>query len=175
MADVELRPIPAEETRQLRKRVLRPAQPVDELDYPGDEAPDTRHLGAYLDGELVGTASVYREPMPGTDAPQPGTDAPQPGTDAPQPGTDAPQPGADAPAAWRLRGMATLESVRRTGVGQSLLEACIAHAIANGGTHLWCNARSPARPFYQALGFQTEGEEFELPEIGPHYRMWRSI
>ena len=154
MADVELRPIPAEETRQLRKRVLRPAQPVDELDYPGDEAPDTRHLGAYLDGELVGTASVYREPMPGT---------------------DAPQPGADAPAAWRLRGMATLESVRRTGVGQSLLEACIAHAIANGGTHLWCNARSPARPFYQALGFQTEGEEFELPEIGPHYRMWRSI
>ncbi len=147
MADVEIRPIQAEETRPLRKRVLRPGQCLDELDYPGDDAPDTRHLGAYLQGELVGIASVYREPIPGAEMAQ----------------------------AWRLRGMATLESVRRTGVGQSLLEACATHAVAHGGRHLWCHARTPALEFYRALGFQTDGEEFELPEIGPHYRMWRSI
>ena len=147
MATVEIRTILAEETRPLRQRVLRPGQCLEQLDYPGDAAPDTGHLGAYLDGELVGIASVYSEPMPGADAPQ----------------------------AWQLRGMATLESLRRTGVGQSLLEACIAHAVARGGTHLWCNARTSALAFYHALGFQTEGAEFELPEIGPHYRMWRSI
>ena len=144
MRALELRTIRAEETRPLRQRVLRPGQCLEELDYPGDAAPDTRHLGAYLDGELVGIASVYREPMPGADSQQ----------------------------AWRLRGMATLDPVRRTGVGQSLLEACIAHAAAHGATRLWCNARTPALEFYLALGFQTDGEEFELPEIGPHYRMW---
>lgn len=147
VADVEIKTIPAGETRPLRQRVLRPGQRLEELDYPGDAAPDTRHLGAYLNGELVGIASVYREPMPGADGSQ----------------------------AWRLRGMATLASTRRTGVGQSLLAACIAHAVAHGGTRLWCNARTSAFAFYHALGFQTEGEEFELPEIGPHYRMWRSI
>ena len=141
------RAISAAETRGLRQKVLRPRQAPEELEYPGDDAPDSRHVGAYLDGELVGVASVCREP----------------------------QPGEGEPAAWRLRGMATLPSVRRTGVGRTLLEACSAHAVERGGARLWCNARSAAVEFYRAFGFRTEGEEFELPEIGPHTLMWCPI
>ncbi|MEE9280834.1 MAG: GNAT family N-acetyltransferase [Myxococcota bacterium] len=131
----------------MRQKVLRPRQAPEELEYPGDDAPDSRHVGAYLAGELVGVASVCREP----------------------------QPGGSEPRAWRLRGMATLPSVRRTGVGQTLLEACSAHAAERGGARLWCNARSAAVEFYRALGFRIEGEEFELPEIGAHFLMWRPI
>ena len=36
---------------------------------------------------------------------------------------------------------------------------------------VWCNARTPARGFYERYGFVAEGEEFELPDIGPHFRM----
>jgi hypothetical protein len=36
---------------------------------------------------------------------------------------------------------------------------------------VWCNARTPARGFYERAGFAVEGEEFELPEIGPHVLM----
>ncbi len=40
---------------------------------------------------------------------------------------------------------------------------------------MWFNARTPAVPFYRAHGFQVRGEEFILPDIGPHYFMWREI
>jgi predicted GNAT family N-acyltransferase len=36
---------------------------------------------------------------------------------------------------------------------------------------VWCNARTPARAFYERAGFRTVSDEFELPEIGPHYVM----
>jgi hypothetical protein len=38
---------------------------------------------------------------------------------------------------------------------------------------VWCNARTPAAGFYGRAGFATEGEEFELPSIGPHFLMSR--
>jgi hypothetical protein len=36
---------------------------------------------------------------------------------------------------------------------------------------VWCNARSPVVGFYAREGFATEGEEFVLPSIGPHFLM----
>jgi len=77
----------------------------------------------------------------------------------------------DGEAAWRLRGMATVPEMRRKGCGAALVRACFDHARAHGGTLVWCNARTPARAFYEALGFETRGAEFELPNIGPHYLM----
>jgi predicted GNAT family N-acyltransferase len=40
---------------------------------------------------------------------------------------------------------------------------------------VWCNARTPAVGLYAREGFAIEGEEFELPEIGPHVVMTRSL
>ncbi len=142
-----IRRISAAETRPLRQAILRPHQPVEELAYPGDDAPETAHFGAFLDGKLIGIASVYHEPPHGE----------------------------TNQSAWRLRGMAVVPQLFRKGIGSLLLRACLNHAKQRGGTMMWFNARTPAVPFYQAHGFQIRGEEFTLPDIGPHYFMWREI
>jgi hypothetical protein len=36
----------------------------------------------------------------------------------------------------------------------------------------WCNARAGSFGFYERFGFRRDGEPFELPDIGPHYRMF---
>lgn len=147
MTDIAIRAISAAGTRPLRSAILRPGQPPDMLVYPGDDAPDTLHLGAFEGDELVGIASIYHEP----------------------------QPGDERPGAWRLRGMATIDRVRGKGHGRALLTACIDAIRARGGELLWCNARTPAMGFYKSLGFSVRGEPFELPGIGEHFLMWRAI
>ena len=143
----EVRPIPAADTRPLRQAVLRPHQAAHETVLPGDDAPDTLHVGAFCDGQLVGVASVLRDTAPGE----------------------------TGMTFWWLRAMAVVPGMQRQGCGAALLEACIVYAREHGGKHLWCNARKSALEFYRKFGFETCSEEFELPQIGPHYRMRRSI
>ncbi|MBA2339708.1 MAG: GNAT family N-acetyltransferase [Pyrinomonadaceae bacterium] len=147
MPIINIHSISPEETRPLRRAVLRPDQSPEESIYPGDDAPDTLHLGAYLNGETVGVASLYHEPPPGE----------------------------DDETAWRLRGMAILPQLQRQGYGKALLERCLAHVSAQGGITLWCNARTTAAEFYRASGFEVIGEEYELPGIGMHYMMRRRL
>jgi GNAT superfamily N-acetyltransferase len=113
---------------------------------PGDDEPSF-HLGVYDDQLLVGTGNVRREAAPW----------------------------APGEAAWRLRGMATLPSYRSQGVGRLVLDGLLAHCRAEGGGVLWCNARTPAQRFYERAGFQTVGEPWDDPEIGPHVRMWVAL
>ncbi|WP_240360710.1 GNAT family N-acetyltransferase [Pyxidicoccus caerfyrddinensis] len=136
------------ETRPLRHAVLRPHQSPNLVVYPGDEDVDTVHLGAYAAGRLVGVASLYREPPP----------------DALRTTT-----------AWRLRGMAVDPTLRGSGHGAALLQACMVHARGQGGTLAWCNARATAAGFYRSLGFSPKGDPFELPGIGLHHFMWRAL
>ncbi|MEJ7578729.1 MAG: GNAT family N-acetyltransferase [Pyrinomonadaceae bacterium] len=147
MLHVNISSITAEETRPLRRAVLRPNQPAEESIYPGDDAPDTLHLGARLKHETVGVASVYHEPPPNE----------------------------DDETAWRLRGMAIRTESQRQGYGKELLEQCLAYVLAQGGSTLWCNARATAANFYRAFGFEVIGEEYELPGIGMHYMMQRRL
>jgi GNAT superfamily N-acetyltransferase len=72
---------------------------------------------------------------------------------------------------WRVRGMATEPGRRSRGAGSVVLDALIAHAAANGATRVWCNARTPARAFYERAGFRVASEVFEIGDIGPHYMM----
>ena len=145
--NIEIRPIRAEETRGLRHAVLRPTQAPEELVFSGDRAPETLHVGAFLDGRLVGIASVTPEACPG----------------------DATR------SAWRLQGMAVLPDVQGQGCGRLLLERGIRHVAEHGGTMLWCEGRSNVAGFYRALGFELHGEEFIKPITGPHYIMKKTI
>jgi GNAT superfamily N-acetyltransferase len=77
------------------------------------------------------------------------------------------------PSAWRVRGMATAPAARAKGAGTAVLDALLRHALARGASRVWCNARVDARPLYERAGFQAVSEEFELPEIGPHFVMER--
>jgi len=82
-----------------------------------------------------------------------------------------PHPRDAAEGDWRVRGMATAESVRGTGAGAALLAACVEHARAHGGRRAWCNARTPAAGFYARAGWTVESEVFEIEGIGPHVIM----
>ncbi|MCW2926472.1 MAG: acetyltransferase, family [Thermoleophilia bacterium] len=145
-------------THPLRMQILRPGRPESECEFPGDDDPETFHAGAFLAGELVAVASMYREARP---------------VDAP--GGVAPGGDHEAGTAWRLRGMATSPQVRRRGAGARALEACEDHARARGGTLAWCNARTPAIAFYEAQGWTRFGEEFEIPTAGPHFVMEKRL
>lgn len=144
---VELRPAGLDEIRRIRHLVLRPHQRPEDLVYAGDDAADALHLGAFEDGRLVGIASVSREPPPG----------------------------ADDPGAWRVRGMATLPEARGRGIGGRLLEACIEHARLRGASLVWCNGRIRATPFYERHGFHVVRGPFDVPGIGPHDELHRSL
>ena len=144
----DIRPIAAADARPLRHEILRPHQPIEACIYPCDDAPDSFHVGAFLNDQLVGVATIFREPFP-----------------------DEPNPNA-----WRLRGMTTLPQVRRMGYGASLVRACIAHVAAHNGDLIWCNGRTSALSFYRALGFREHGDEYESPAgTGPHYLLRRDV
>ncbi len=139
--------ISADETRSIRHKVLRPNQLVSACVYLGDDEPLTGHYGVY-DGEtLIGIASVFEEVV------------------------------AHAPElkGWRIRGMAVLPELQRQGYGTRLLEACVHHAQDASGEIVWCNARTTAARFYGRHGFTIYGASFDLPGIGPHYMMIKSI
>ena len=103
---------------------------------------------AVLDGERVlACASVRPEPMPGD--------------------------GRDGD--WRLRGMASDPAVRGQGHGATALQAALDYARQRGATRVWCNARTPALGFYEKYGFAVAGDEFDLPDAGPHYRAWIAL
>lgn len=124
------------EARALRAQVLCVGGPASRSIYPGDDAPDTLHLGAFVNDELAAVATVCYELMPGT----------------------------SNGCQWRLRGMATLEAFRRRGLGRCLAERCLEYATDSQGTLLWCSARMTTAPFYRSLGFKQQGESFHLPE-----------
>ena len=141
--------VPADVTLPLRQRVLRPHETLEQLALHGDDAPDAGHFAAFdEEDEVVGTATVRRHPPPWDP---------------------------DDASAWRLRGMATAEGVRSRGVGSQVLAAVVDHVADNGGGVLWCNARTPAIEFYRRAGFETRGEEWLDPVIGPHIVMLRWV
>jgi GNAT superfamily N-acetyltransferase len=72
---------------------------------------------------------------------------------------------------WRVRGMATAPRARGKGVGTLVLEALLRHATTQGARRIWCNARTPARSFYERAGLRVVSEQFEIPGIGPHFVM----
>lgn len=78
----------------------------------------------------------------------------------------------DGQPAWQLRGMATDEGLRGTGVGSALVQFAeeAAHDAAPP-MPIWCNARLKAMPFYLKHGFVLASEVFEIPDAGPHRRM----
>lgn len=76
---------------------------------------------------------------------------------------------------WRVRGMATMPAARGRGAGSAVLAALVEHAVSEGATRIWCNARTPAVSLYARAGFEVESGEFEIDAIGPHFVMARAL
>ena len=155
---IRIQPAPAGAVLPLRAALLRPGLPLAESVYPDDAR--ATHLAAIDAAEaVVGCVTVFARPWPAELAPG-------------LPELPAPYPG----VAWQLRGMATDESVRGTGVGGRLLVAALEAARGGGADWLWCNARTQAQGFYARYGFAVGEVEYPSgPHDVPHHRAWIAL
>jgi ribosomal protein S18 acetylase RimI-like enzyme len=100
------------------------------------------HLGAFVEDQLVSVASFF------------------------------PKDYRDLhPGGYQLRGMATARAFARQGYGASLIGFALGALKDKGVNYLWCNARKNAVDFYKKLNFEVISLEFDVPGIGPHYKM----
>lgn len=141
--------ISASDTYHIRHKVLAPHLPLEAIKFAGDDDEDLSfHLGAFIDSQLVSVASFFYEKHPQF--------------------SDLHQ--------YQLRGMATLPEFERKGLSSELLRVAFPIIRQNFCTLLWCNARKNAVGFYEKVGFlKTDGAEFEIPNIGPHYLMYKKL
>jgi len=142
--DLTIAPVSSTAPLELRQSVLRPMQSIPECVYPGDDHPDALHLGATVDGVLIGVVSIFPEAGP----------------------SGIPLP------SYRLRGMSVAPAWQGQGIGRLLLQGVDAWLDERHFPGvLWCNARTTAGQFYARMGWELVGEPFELPLIGEHVVM----
>ncbi len=137
----ELVLLEAKDCLPLRQEVLRPGLPPEESVYPQDADERSTHYGVRQRKKTLGVISMLHDPR-----------------------------GDIGSEMWRIRGMAVLPDHQRQGHGSTLLKTIQAIVTKRGGG-LWANVRTGVADYYAQHGFQAEGEEFELPGIGPHVVM----
>ncbi len=71
--------------------------------------------------------------------------------------------------------MATLPEHQNKGLSKALLQTAFPIIQNNHVNLLWCNARVDACGFYEKVGFNKMGEEFMIPDVGPHYLMLKIL
>ncbi len=144
--DYTIKEITAEETWPVRHPVLRKGRPLKDVYMEADEKESTFHIGIYYKDHIVGVASFMED-------------------------INSHFSGIQS----RLRGMAVLPEYRKLGLARLILQKGEAILKNRGRTLLWFNARLVAVNFYSESGYETFGDEFDIPLIGPHYLMYKSL
>jgi predicted GNAT family N-acyltransferase len=141
---IRIRPARADDVIDLRHAVLREGLARETAIFPGDDDPAARHfIAVAADDTIVACVTLH----PST---------------------------CDGQPAWQLRGMAVAPQLRGSGIGARLLRAVEQSVAADEPRRiLWCNARVPARAFYERHGWRAVSEIFHVPTAGPHVRMVR--
>lgn len=78
------------------------------------------------------------------------------------------------PATVRLRQMAVLNTVQGKGIGRALMQFAENIARDRGFRKMTMHARQTAIGFYEKLGYQVRGEQFEEVSI-PHFIMEKTL
>jgi predicted GNAT family N-acyltransferase len=137
-----------EQTWDLRSRVLRPGMPLEKSQFGGDLSPQSFHVAAVDDdGKVLACGTFHEEIFP-----------------------DFPEK-----KAYRLRGMATDPDYRGLGFGKRIMLFAERELHKRQCEVLWFNARESAFTFYAQFGFVFTGEMFDLPGIGPHKVMYKTL
>ena len=142
----QLRDIAAKETWPVRHPVLRAGRPLEDVYMEADEKESTFHLGVFYKEHIVGVASFMEDDHLLFKGLQ-----------------------------SRLRGMAVLEEFRKRGIAALLLKRGEELLKEKNRNILWFNARIVALQFYENLGYKVIGEKFDIPKVGPHYRMKKEL
>ncbi len=142
---MEVKIIQASETFPVRIEVLRKGIPLP-YEFPGDFDENTTHFGLFISDKLVSVATVLISSHAYFEGHQ-----------------------------FQLRGMATLSKYQGKGIGSVLLKHIIEFVKTNKAEVLWFNARIKALRFYQKLGFEIIGPEFDILHVGGHYVMYKKF
>ncbi len=147
--------ITAEETYTLRKNILRKGIENPTLSLDIDEEKDSYHWGYFVDNECVGVLSAGKRNLKNLQ------------------GNTENQKNA---ITYQLRGMAVSETFQAKGIGTQLLIRAEEDLRKEKQVQIiWCNAREKAVDFYLKNGFEVVSEAFEVPEIGTHFVMLKTI
>jgi predicted GNAT family N-acyltransferase len=143
---LELRRALVEELISLRHEVLRHGLPRESAMFDGDDAPTTRHYGAFEGMRAVGCATLMLNQWEGELAWQ--------------------VRGMATDVRFRSRGLgaALLGMAEAEVMGEP-----------SPVRLLWCNARVPAVRFYKTLGWAVRCEPFDIPTAGPHVKMSKRL
>ena len=144
---MDIKVVAAKDIRPLRNLVLRPNLPIETTYYDLDNDIETFHLASIMDNTIISIGTFYPE-------------------------NDIEL---QTKNGYRLRGMATHPKFRRKSAATKLMKESFVLLKEKKCDVLWCNARLVAVEFYKSLGFKIIGEIFDIPSIGPHYKMYRSI
>jgi predicted GNAT family N-acyltransferase len=144
---ITIRQVDIEDVLDLRMAVLRAGTPSTNPRYPEDGSPDSVHLAALLDGEVIATSTWLPRPWI---------------NDTTVPAT-------------QLRGMAVAVAHQGSGIGGKLLHAGVDLATDQGSHYVWARARDTAIYFYERHGFSVVGDQFmdEATGVGHHLMVRR--
>ena len=146
--NIEIRLVDPKDIRALRLKVLWPhKETVENCSLPADTEPGAFHIGALLDGSIVGTSTFLVDINPKFEEKN----------------------------QYRLRAMATDPGIQGTGAGAKIIEKAIEELKKRGIKLLWCDARIKACGFYEKLNFKVLGDVYEVPVIGPHKLMYKEL
>lgn len=138
---INIKIVSPEVVRPLRHKVLRPTLPFESSIMPNDGDASSIHFACFNGDTVLSVASFFQEPF-----------------------ASMPEK-----SAYRLRGMATQTNEQGKGYGTKILTEAKRYLKTNTKTKLvWCNARTTAFGFYENCGFNIVGEEFDIPNLGPH-------
>lgn len=144
---MEIKKISSVETYPVRHEVLRKGKPIETCIFKGDDNEQTIHLGLFLDVQLVGIISVFKEQN--------------------NLFSETNQ--------FQIRGMAVLEEFQGKGLGTKLVKEAEKQCINLNANVIWFNARENAVPFYEKLDYKIIGDSFLIPEVGIHFVMYKKI
>ena len=144
---MDIKVVAAKDIRPLRNLVLRPNLPIETTYYDLDNDIETFHLASIMDNTIISIGTFYPE-------------------------NDIEL---QTKNGYRLRGMATHPKFRRKSAATKLIKKSFVLLKEKKCDVLWCNARLVAVEFYKSLGFKITGKIFDIPSIGPHYKMYKSV
>ncbi len=144
---MDIKVVAAKDIRPLRNLVLRPNLPIETTYYDLDNDIETFHLASIMDNTIISIGTFYPE-------------------------NDIEL---QTKNGYRLRGMATHPKFRRKSAATKLMKESFILLKEKKCDVLWCNARLVAVEFYKSLGFKITGKIFDIPSIGPHYKMYKSV
>ena len=144
---MDIKVVAAKDIRPLRNLVLRPYLPIETTYYDLDNDIETFHLASIMDNTIISIGTFYPE-------------------------NDIEL---QTKNGYRLRGMATHPKFRRKSAATKLMKESFVLLKEKKCDILWCNARLVAVEFYKSLGFKITGKIFDIPSIGPHYKMYKSV